>query len=244
MELEGFERFFFSHDGIEKTVYRRGDGPAVVLIHELPGMVPECVELARKLAAEGYCVYMPLLFGEPGRNYGALPLLWPCVWKEFNVLSSRGRSPAADWLRALSRKAFAERGGKGVGAIGMCFTGSFALSLMLDPELIAPVLCQPSMPNTNQRALGIPEDHWENAKRRSKEEDIPVLAMRFEGDFLCKAARFDVLREGLGERLREVVVPGKKHSVLTIHFEDLSPDEQKRVWGELTGFLARRLKGA
>jgi dienelactone hydrolase len=243
MSLPGYERFDFSEGGVTKSVYRAGAGPAVVLIHELPGMVPECVELGLKIAAEGYAVYMPLLFGEPMRNYGVKPLLWPCIWKEFSVLSTHGASPAAGWLRALARKAFADRGGKGVAAIGMCFTGRFALSLMMDKQLIAPVLCQPGG-TYSASALGIPEAEWDNAVARSKAEDIPVLAMRFEGDALCRAARFDTLREGFGERLKEVVVPGKKHSVLTLHFKDLSPADQDRVWGELRSFLSERLKSA
>lgn len=240
MELPGFERFDLTAGGVSKPVYRAGSGPAVVLIHELPGMVPECVELGRKLAAEGYTVYMPLLFGEPMQNYGVKPVLWACVWKEFSVLSTRGKSPAADWLRALSRKAFAERGGKGVAAIGMCFTGRFALSLMMDKELIAPVLCQPSSSYSGS-AMGIPEAEWDNAVKRSRDENIPVLGMRFEGDSLCRAARFDQLRDGFGERFREVVVPGARHSVLTLHFKDMAPEERARVWGELTSYLKERL---
>jgi dienelactone hydrolase len=241
MELPGFERTDFSAGGVSKPVYLAGAGPAVVLIHELPGMVPECVELGRRIAAEGYSVYMPLLFGEPMKNYGMTPLLWPCIWKEFSVLSTHGASPAADWLRALSRKAFADRGGKGVAAIGMCFTGRFALSLMMDKELIAPVICQPGA-SYSASAMGIPEAEWGNAVRRSKDENIPVLGMRFEGDALCTAARFETLREGFGERFKEVVVPGKKHSVLTLHFKDLSPADRARVWGELSAFLKERLK--
>lgn len=240
MELPGFERFEFSEGGVTKPVYRAGLGPAVVLLHELPGMVPECVELGRKIAAEGYAVYMPLLFGEPMRNYGAAPLLWPCVWKEFSVLSARGKSPAADWLRALARRAFAERGGRGVAAVGMCFTGRFALSLMMDKETIAPVLCQPSS-SYSDSALGIPDEEWDNATARSKAEGIPVLGLRFAGDRLCRAARFDALRRGFGERWREVVVPGDRHSVLTLHFADMSPEDRARVWGELRGYLKERL---
>lgn len=241
IELSGFAQVDFAFEGVSKPVYRAGSGPAVVLIHELPGMVPECVELGRKLAAEGYSVYMPLLFGEPMKNYGTKPLLWPCVWKEFSVLSTKGKSPAADWLRALARLAFGERGGKGVAAIGMCFTGRFALSLMMDKELIAPVICQPGG-GWKDSALGIPDSEWENAKARAKAENIPVLGMRFDGDFLCKSARFDTLREGLGENFREVVVPGKRHSVLTIHFKDMSDADRARVWKELTDYLRERLK--
>jgi dienelactone hydrolase len=243
MNLPGFERFEFEDGGVGKPVYLAGKGPAVVLIHELPGMVPECVELGRRIAAEGYSVYMPLLFGEPMKNYGTAPLLWPCIWKEFSVLSAQGKSPAADWLRALARKAFADRGGRGVAAIGMCFTGRFALSLMMDKDVIAPVLCQPGG-GWKDSGLGIPAAEWDNAVARSKAENIPVLGLRFENDFLCKAARFDTLRAGFGARFREVVVPGKKHSVLTLHFKDLSPADQDRVWGELRSFLSERLSSS
>jgi dienelactone hydrolase len=240
-ELDGFEHFDFDGgDAGVKTVYRRGAGPAVVLIHELPGMTPECVELARKLADEGYAVYMPLIFGEPNENYGMTPLLWPCVWKEFSVLSAHGKSPAADWLRALARQAHAERGGKGVGAIGMCFTGRFALSLMMDAEMIAPVLSQPS--SAGRAAMGIPEEEWDNAVNRSKDEKIPVLGLRFTGDPLCRKERFETLREGFGERFRPVEVAGKGHSVLTMDFGAMDEDDRTRVWSALTEFLDERLK--
>ena len=195
-ELDGFEEFAFDTGrsdragGRERVVYRRGKGPAIVVIHELPGMTPECVELARKIADEGFTVYMPLLFGEPNQNYGLTPLLWSCVWKEFSVLSKYGKSPAADWLRALARQAHAEQGGKGVGAIGMCFTGRFALSLMMDAEMIAPVLAEPSSSYSNS-APGVPLEEWDNAVKRSKNEGIPVLGLRFTGDPLCRKERFE-----------------------------------------------------
>jgi dienelactone hydrolase len=210
----------------------------VVLIHELPGMMPECVDLGRRLADEGFTVYMPLLFGAAGENYGSKPLLWPCVWREFSVLSRKGKSPAADWLRALARRAHEERGGKGVGAIGMCFTGRFALSMMMDAGVIAPVLSQPAS-SYDAAAMGIPDEEWDNAVRRSKDEDRTVLGLRFEGDPLCRRQRFETLKEGFGERFREVVVPGSGHSVLTLHFQDLSPAERTRVWTELTAFLKK-----
>ena len=247
IELDGFAEFSFDTGrndrpgGGLRTVYRRGNGPAVVLIHELPGMTPECIELARKVADEGFTVYMPLIFGEPNQNYGMTPLMWPCVWTEFSVLSTHGKSPAADWLRALARQAHAERGGKGVAAIGMCFTGRFALSLMMDAELIAPVLCQPSS-SYSSSAPGIPQEEWDNAVARSKAENIPVLGFRFRGDPLCKKARFDALREGFGERFKAFEVEGKGHSVLTMDFKSMEESERKRVWSALIEFLNERLR--
>ena len=250
-ELDGFKEFVFDTDrsdrpgGGERIVYRRGKGPGVVLIHELAGMSPECVDLGRRLADEGFTVYMPLMFGEPMTDHGIEPIVWPCVWREFNLLGARGKSPATDWLRALARQAHAESGGKGVGAIGMCLTGGFALSMMLDAEMIAPVLCQPSMPIApwNKAELGITAEELENAVKRSKRENIPVLGFKFAGDALCPNERFQTLKNEFGDRFRCVEIPGAKHSVLTRHFKDLSPADRKKVWEALVGFLSERLKG-
>jgi dienelactone hydrolase len=251
IELDGFEEFTFDTDrsdrvgGGTRTVYRRGKGPAVVVIHELPGMTPECVDLGRRLADEGFAVYMPLMFGEPMKDYGSTPILWRCVWKEFNLLRAQAKSPAVDWLRALARQAHAEQGGRGVGAIGMCLTGGYALSMMLDAELIAPVLSQPSMPIApwNKAALGLTAEELRNAVDRSRQENIPVLGFKFEGDPLCPNERFATLKATFGERFRPMVLPGKKHSVLTKNFTDMSPADQKRVWDALIAFLNERLKG-
>ena len=69
-----------------------------------------------------------------------------CISREFRVLAVRQSSPITNWLRALCRSLHAELGGKGVGAIGMCLTGNFALALMVDSAVMAPVLSQPSLP--------------------------------------------------------------------------------------------------
>lgn len=243
-DLPGFTVSDFSAEGFTKPVYRRGEGPAVVIIHELPGMTVECVELAARLADEGYRVHMPLLFGEPLQNYGATPLLWGCVRREFNLLSARGKSPITDYLRALARAASKESGGKGVGAIGMCLTGSFALSMMLDQELMAPVVSQPSMPPLpwQKREIGVTDEELACAKRRVKEEGARILGFKFTGDRLSPPQRFERMKEEFGDAFTPVVVEGNKHSVLTMHFKSMSPEDRARVWGALTGFLRERLK--
>lgn len=240
MELPGFERFEFADGGLAKPVYRRGRGPAVVLIHELPGLSAECVDLAARLAGEGFTIYMPLLFGEPLGRYGVKPLAWGCVWREFDFLGRRESRPITDWLRALARKAAAETGGK-VGAIGMCFTGCFALTMMMDEEVVAPVLSQPSPPGLSASNLGLRGRELDNAKLRAAEEKIPVLGFRFEGDSLCKSARFEALTEAFADAFEPVVLPGRGHSVLTYHFKRLSPELQTQVWAKLTGHLKRQL---
>jgi hypothetical protein len=67
-----------------------------------------------------------------------------CIHREFNVWYTGKSSPIVEWLRALARKAHADCGGRGVGAIGMCFTGGFALAMMTESTVVAPVLSQPS----------------------------------------------------------------------------------------------------
>lgn len=250
MDLEGFSRSSFSHQGVAKTVYRRGQGPAVVLIHELPGMIPQCVDLGTRLADEGFTVFMPLLFGKAGVDHGLAPLGWLCVWREFNLLRGRRSSPVTSWLRALARHAHQEAGGRGVGAIGMCLTGGFALGMMMDDILLAPVLSQPSMPITvpwlspaSQRAaLGVSDEEWDHARRRARDEGVPLLGLRFTGDPLCPPERFESLRRAFGERFEAVELPGRKHSVLTLHFKDIPEPRRGEVWAQLVAFLTRQLK--
>ncbi|CAA9362982.1 Dienelactone hydrolase [uncultured Leptolyngbya sp.] len=142
--MQDFSMFKFSDGSAERPVYRKGEGPAVVLMHELPGMIPECVDLARRIAAASFTVYMPLLFGQPDE-----PLSIPktvgytaqlCISQEFYCFAKHQSSPITNWLRALCRRAHQECGDRGVGVIGMCLTGSFVLSLMADNVVIAPVV--------------------------------------------------------------------------------------------------------
>ena len=56
-------------------------------------------------------------------------------------------------IRCPARKqAHAECGGPGVGVVGMCFTGNFALAMAVDDVVLAPVLSQPSLPFAIGRA--------------------------------------------------------------------------------------------
>ena len=149
--LAGFTKFEFDDGRWTRPVYRIGLGPAVIVIHEIPGLHPQVLAFARDVAAEGMTVFCPSLFGEPGKPVSnlylnATMLKLACVGREFAIWSGGRSSPFVDWLRALARKAHAECGGKGVGAVGMCFTGGFALAMMVDDATVAPVVCQPSTP--------------------------------------------------------------------------------------------------
>lgn len=240
--LADYEKFQFDDGRWTRDVYRRGSGPAVVVIHEMPGLHPLVVRFADRVAAAGMTVYCPHLFGEPGRPadhpLSALTMLGGiCIRREFNVWSAHRSSPIVDWLRALARQAHAECGGNGVGAVGMCFTGGFALAMMTEPAVVAPVLSQPSLPlgaGKAERAAGIGASPAEIAcaRRRFDEEDLSMIGLRFYGDPFVPDARFATYRSEFGDRFEPIEIdpqdarPGglkHPHSVLTINLADDGP---------------------
>jgi dienelactone hydrolase len=234
-DLDGFERFEFDDGRWRRPVYRRGSGPAVIVIHEMPGLHPLVLAFAERLAAAGMSVWCPSLFGEPGRPvsrpYLATEALKAiCVRREFHVWSTDKSSPIVDWLRALARQAHAECGGKGVGAVGMCFTGGFALAMMTEAAVVAPVLAQPSLPLTagsKRRAasIGVSPAEIACARGRFEAEDLSMIGLRFKGDQLVGQARFDRYRAEFGARFEAIELedadaapsPIAPHSTLTLH---------------------------
>ena len=106
---------------------------------------------------------MPSLVGEPGRamsgGYIMKSMTQVCISHEFSSWALNRTSPVISWLRALARDLHAHAGGPGVGAVGMCFSGGFALAMAIDDEMLAPVLSQPSMPfavgKARSHALGL-----------------------------------------------------------------------------------------
>ena len=240
--LAEYETFEFSDGRWTRPVYRRGSGPAVIVIHEMPGLHPLVVRFADRVAAAGMTVLCPVLFGVAGRPAthpaGALTMLGGiCIRREFAVWAADKSSPIIDWLRALAKKAHAECGGKGVGAVGMCFTGGFALSMMTEPSVVAPVLSQPSLPmvmGNAQRAAGLGAAPGEIAcaKRRFADENLSMIGLRFYGDPFVPDARFDSYKREFGDKFEAIELDPKDaapgtlphpHSVLTINLKEDGP---------------------
>lgn len=237
--LSDYDRFSFGDGRWVRDVYRRGSGPAVIVIHEMPGLHPDVIRFADRVAEAGMSVYCPVLFGAPGRPAthpaGALTMLGGlCVRFEFNAWRAGRSSPIVDWLRALARQAHADCGGRGVGAVGMCFTGGFALAMVTEPAVVAPVLSQPSLPLGRRNAAGIDAAPAEVAcaRRRHAEEGLKVLGLRFTGDPFVPDARFETYRRELGEAFEAIEIdpadarPGglkHPHSVLTINLKEDGP---------------------
>ena len=256
--LEGFEHFTFAHDGKTRDVYRTGSGPAVIVIAEIPGITPKVAEFGQKVAALGCTAVLPRLFGVTGKPLSAgyaMQSIGPaCISREFACFALRKTSPVTVWLRALARQMHQECGGPGVGAVGMCFTGGFALGMMVDDSVLAPVLSQPSLPfaitPSRRRAVGISDADLARVKVRAA-DGVCLLGLRFSHDPAVPHARFDTLRRELGESFIAIeidsskgnphAIPRAAHSVLTEHFVDEPGHPTRDALDHVLEFFTERL---
>lgn len=257
-EFQPFPRHApFATDGIAHEVFRGGAGPAVLILHELPGQTPQFWRFAHWVAGAGFSVYAPDLFSRPGETTGKIGLvsatLKVCISREIHLLAANRSSPVTNWLRALARRASEECGGP-VGVVGMCMTGNFALSLVLEDCVAAPVASQPSMPAPllpgSRASLHLSADEKNALRNRT---DVRVLALRFAGDPLCTAARFNELEKLLGARLEAHILPDaaanpdgnpKPHAVLTRDLIDAAGEPTRAAAERVLAFLGERLTPA
>lgn len=245
-DLADFARETFTHHAKTRTVFRLGEGPAVIVIAEIPGITPKVADFGRRVASIGCTAVLPHLFGDPGKDPYARStpaMSWQmvstvvpvCISKEFTVLARGRSSPVVAWLRALAAHEHERCGGPGVGAVGMCFTGGFALAMAADDRLLAPVLSQPSLPfalpgrSANADTIDISDADLATVKARCASGGLQVLGLRFTSDRLVPAGRFDFLRRELGDAFVAIELPDEAanpdavsapHSVLTEHLID------------------------
>jgi dienelactone hydrolase len=247
-----------TYDGVTRTVFRGGRGPAVIVMHEIPGLHPGVIAFAHRLIAAGMTVYLPSLFGEPGRDIATGYMLrsigHACVSREFATWATRKTSPIVEWLRALARHAHLACGGHGVGAIGMCLTGGFALAMMVDDVVVAPVLSQPSLPfpisRRHRRDLGVSDADLVKIRARCA-RGTPVMGLRFTGDRTSPGERFARLRDELGDRFLGIEidssrgnphgVPRDAHSVVTRHLVDEPGHPTRIALDRVIAFFRERL---
>ena len=258
--LQGFEHTTFTAEGDSRAVYRTGSGPAVIVISEIPGITPNVARFARFVADAGFTAVMPHVFGDDGRavsnGYAAGSLARACISREFTVLALGKTSPITTWLRALAAHEHGRCGGPGVGAVGMCFTGGFALAMMVDEVVLAPVLSQPSLPfpvsKAHRRSIGVSEADTRRIQERALAGTC-VLGLRFTGDKLSPPERFEHLRELLGDAFVAVELdssPGNPHghrktahSVLTEDLDDRPGTPTRAALDQVLEFFAKRLGG-
>lgn len=256
--LDDFHIEQLTFGSMTHDVYRSGTGPAVIVMAEIPGITPKVADFARRVRELGCTVWMPVLFGTPGRPASgraiASSMAKGCVSKEFAAFATGRTAPVSLWLRALARHAFAECGGPGVGAIGMCFTGGFALGMMVDPVVIAPVLSQPSLPlpvsKKARASVHLSPGDLEAVRARAA-DGVCVMGMRFTEDRAVPAERFAALRALLGESFigveidsssdNEWGIPKGAHSVVTEHLVDTPGHPTQAALDQVLEFFRTRL---
>ncbi len=258
--LSTYARTRFDDGRWERPVYRKGKGPAVIVIHEMPGLHPLVLRFADRIVEAGMTVFLPSLFGDPGRevtaNYAVGEILKTlCIRREFNAWATDRSSPIVDWLRSLAKHAHRECGGRGVGAVGMCFTGNFAMAMMTEPAVVAPVLSQPSLPlplgDKRKASLGLSADEIACARRRFYDEGLSAIGLRFKGDPVVPDARWETFKSTFGRGFEAIEIEdedGRKalgrqhpHSVLTINLRDDDPlGPTKRAERKVIAFFKAR----
>lgn len=264
-KLADFERTRFSHDGRERVIFRKGTGPAVIVMAEIPGITPKVAAFARRVADIGCTAVVPHLFGVPGKDPAAGNLLGMvryslssivplCISREFVVWATNRTSPVINWLRALAAAEHERCGGPGVGAIGMCFTGGFALAMATDPSVIAPVLSQPSLPmgmtKAQRQAIDCSGPDLASVKSRCETEGLSVLGLRFQGDRLSPPDRFRFLQQQLGDAFVAIELDDgsanpdaltKPHSVVTEHLIDEPGQPTRDALEQVLDLFRRKL---
>ncbi len=258
--LHDFERSSFTAEGTTRTVHRLGTGPAVIVMSEVPGITPNVARFARMVAGSGCTAVMPHLFGDDGQDPAVLSALRvgvrACVSKEFTIFALGKASPITTWLRALAAAELERCGGPGVGAVGMCLTGGFALAMMVDDVVVAPVLSQPSLPAPltarHRRDLGISDADARRVAERAA-AGVCVLGLRFTGDRMSPHERFETLHQLLGDAFVGVELdssPGNPHghrrgahSVLTEDLDDRPGTPTREALDQVLDLFRSRLVG-
>ena len=279
-DLSSYQRERFESAGFSHAIYRKGNGPAVIVLTELPGITPRVLGFADRLVAAGCTAVLPDLFGVAGRepfasrrmgDMGAMrrletlgglvqdvrTVLSVCVSREFTVFALGQSSPVVAWLRDLAAREHTRCGGPGVGAIGMCFTGGFALAMATHPSVVAPVLAQPSLPiglrARHRAAIDCSPEELQRVAARCASEGLRTLGVRFQGDRMSPGARFRFLKQRLGDAFIDIDLPQssrhpaaglpRAHSVLTEDLIDEPGEPTHAALERVLAFFRQRLLG-
>ena len=257
--LDPWRRSPFTAGGATYDVYERGEGPGVVLIPEVPGITPEVLGLADHLVESGFTVVVPSPFGTPGKPasvpYALGTIARLCVSSEFRAFATEVRRPITDWLRAVAVDLAGRTPGPGVGVIGMCFTGGFALAAAVEPAVLAAVMSQPGVPFPVSRARkvngGVSSQDLETVGQRADRGELCAMGLRFSEDGIVPPERFATVKARLGDAFEVIQLdssagnPGgfssSAHSVLTGEVREQPGHPALEARERVVAFLRRRL---
>lgn len=213
----------------------------VVLLHELPGLTPADLALAQDLAAHGFHVYVPILFGEPAQDNWLSGYLDSCATSDFECSKLSVSSPVLERIEVVVEYA-GRAGRKPVGVIGMCLTGIFPLALLRNRSVRAAVLCQPALPFSLPKMvpigpqltkLGLGQNDLISAAR----SDVPFLALRYAADRRCPVERMNTIEAIFQDRVAVICLETdnpRRHSTL-------AGDCDPRAFADTVRYLRVRL---
>jgi len=255
-EIPDFTHFVATHQQRSISVYCSGQGPTIVILPEIPGLHQQVFKLARRITAAGFQVFLPALFGKVNAPFRSIDAAYEvarvCIRREFFLFASQKTSPMMNWVRDFCTDLHHQHGGQGIGLIGMCITGNFALSLLAEPWMLAPVLSQPSLPfgfrKQKTAALHVCPKLLKKGKERS---DLQILGLRFSEDIFCRPPRFARLHQEFGERFTGIEIdsrpgnpygiPPQAHSVLAVDFVDEEGHPTYSALQQTLDFFRQRL---
>lgn len=247
------------------TAQNRG-GPPVLILHEMPALSPDVLDLALRVSEEGYSVYVPLLWGSANENAASRSLFLRRLVElraspEWRAGAPEANRPILHRLTLLCRFLVSRHPGQRMGVIGNCLTGVFPFALAARvPQVVAPIASQPTLPLSLSRIAAAqsglsPAEHTVLHRRVEKEPTFQLLAFRFEEDGASRAERFLTFEREFGKRFLDGTIPlahyhfrdglpRHVHAVLTSCYSDKPTSSTFHAWRECTNFLAAKLKGA
>jgi dienelactone hydrolase len=253
--LDGWTKSSFTAASLTHDVYEKGTGPGVVLIPEVPGLTPEVLGLAQHLVDSGFTVAVPSPFGTPERpgsvGYTLRTVARLCVSAEFRAFALDAHRPITDFLRAVAADLASRTPGAGVGVIGMCFTGGFALATAVEASVLASVLSQPAVPFPTSRARrldpGASSAEMDALAARTANDGLCLLGLRFSEDASAPRSRFATIKDKLGDAFEVIELdssagnPGGyssgAHSVLTGEVRENPPNSAYETRERVVQFL-------
>jgi dienelactone hydrolase len=238
---------FVSKNQGQIELFVRGEGPPLILLHELPGLAEKTFELGDYFVKAGFKVILPLLFGRAGDDNTLLGFAKVCIRQELRDLLLGKDTRIVHLIQELAQRESQAANNGGVGVVGMCLTGNMVLALLLNNHgirspITAPVMAQPS------------SGYSAPALEAAKSGDIsrPVLALRFDKDWMCSRTSFNKLEQAFGacpatngQSLIVRELKGNKHSTLTYHYEpstvDVRTKETIDARKEVVSFLKQQI---
>lgn len=247
--IEGYQERRFSYDGRSRPVLVSDEaGPPVILLHEVYGINAPLLEFAGAIRTAGFRLYLPVLFGSSDPPSGAAGkamriLQFLCVAYQFHALLGEEPGPWAEWLRQLVPWACADSGHPRAGVIGLCLTGSYALSAAVSPAVAAAVAGEPSL-NRRNDGLHLSREEVEALRART-EAGLAIRGYRYETDPRCPGGRFRKLEAAFPHGFEGTTIPvptGETlHSVFTEHLKEEDGRLRHEKVAEVIGFLEERL---